>query len=345
MEYKSPEHNSKPVSESPSVSPNLPAAKESPVPAKQLKKQHQRFCLKWDKYQANLTHVFDQLLQNELFVDVTLACDGRTIKAHRIVLSACSPYFHALFLDNPCQHPTIILRDIEWPELRAAIEFMYKGEVNVFQEQIGPLLRVAEMLKIRGLTEIGDVEVGDELLTDARARDIVDETVSSLMLDNLADIMAIESKKCDVPPKAESDCGAESSSKEAAIDLKSQRGRSWTPPPSMEKRMKTTAAVEDDAVANNFPTPNWIANKEERNAVATAEQRASMPAANVRPASEGPSLGSMNIDDLEIKPEIAEMIREEEKVKYENSYTILYVPSWLGKFYVESSSRNRVNVA
>lgn len=321
MDSKSPEHNNfKPASVSPSASPNLPTAKEPAAPSKQLKKLHQRFCLKWDKYQTNLTHVFDQLLQNELFVDVTLACDGRTMKAHKIVLSACSPYFQALFLDNPCQHPTIILRDIEWPELRAAIEFIYKGEVNVFQEQIGPLLRVAEMLKIRGLTEIGDVEVGNEMLSEARARDIVDETVSSLMLENLADIMAIESKKCVPVTKAESDCGAESGSKEPSIDLKNQRGRSWTPPPSMEKRRKTTVGASDDnTMSNNFSTPNWNVGEEDRSSVASStanEQRAAAisSSTNVRPINDGPSLSAMNIDDLEIKPEIAEMIREEEKV-------------------------------
>lgn len=114
----------------------------------------QQFCLRWNNYQTNLTNVFDQLLQSESFVDVTLACDGHSVKAHKMVLSACSPYFQALFFDNPCQHPIVIMKDIKWPELKAAVEFMYKGEINVSQEQIGPLLKVAESLKIRGLADV-----------------------------------------------------------------------------------------------------------------------------------------------------------------------------------------------
>ncbi|KAI4502723.1 hypothetical protein M0802_001767 [Mischocyttarus mexicanus] len=114
----------------------------------------QQFCLRWNNYQSNLTNVFDQLLQSESFVDVTLACDGHSVKAHKMVLSACSPYFQALFFENPCQHPIVIMKDIKWPELKAAVEFMYKGEINVSQEQIGPLLKVAENLKIRGLADV-----------------------------------------------------------------------------------------------------------------------------------------------------------------------------------------------
>lgn len=98
--------------------------------------------------------MFDQLLQSEAFVDVTLACDGHSVKAHKMVLSACSPFFQTLFFDNPCSHPIVILKDISWDELKAVVEFMYRGEINVSQEQLAPLLKVAEMLKIRGLADV-----------------------------------------------------------------------------------------------------------------------------------------------------------------------------------------------
>lgn len=104
----------------------------------------------------NLMNVFDQLLHSEQFVDVTLACEGSLIKAHKMVLSACSPYFQAIFADNPCQHPVVIMKDIRLNELKAIVEFMYKGEINVVQDQIGPLLRVAETLKIRGLADVSE---------------------------------------------------------------------------------------------------------------------------------------------------------------------------------------------
>ncbi|KNC29869.1 Protein bric-a-brac 1 [Lucilia cuprina] len=130
----------------------------------------QQFCLRWNNYQSNLTSVFDQLLQNEAFVDVTLACDGRSIKAHKMVLSACSPYFQTLFSTTPCTHPIVIMRDVNWFELKSIVDFMYKGEINVSQEQIGPLLRIAEMLKVRGLADVSNIG-GSSAHISARAQE------------------------------------------------------------------------------------------------------------------------------------------------------------------------------
>lgn len=154
LQNRSPSPHTPPLSKAP-LKPIINDNKASSNP--------QQFCLRWNNYQSNLTNVFDQLLQNESFVDVTLACDGNSIKAHKMVLSACSPYFQSLFFDNPCQHPIVIMRDVKWPELTAVVEFMYKGEINVRQEQIAPLLRVAEMLKIRGLADVkSDLDLNSE---------------------------------------------------------------------------------------------------------------------------------------------------------------------------------------
>ncbi|GAB6028200.1 hypothetical protein CHUAL_002398 [Chamberlinius hualienensis] len=114
----------------------------------------QQFCLKWNNHQLNMLSVFDHLLQSEAFVDVTLACEGSSLKAHKMVLSACSPYFQNLFMENPCQHPIVILKDIQYNDMKSIIDFMYKGEVNVSQEQLSALLKTADTLKVKGLAEV-----------------------------------------------------------------------------------------------------------------------------------------------------------------------------------------------
>jgi hypothetical protein len=44
----------------------------------------QHYCLRWNNYQSNMTSVFHQLLQTEAFVDVTLACNEASLKAHKV---------------------------------------------------------------------------------------------------------------------------------------------------------------------------------------------------------------------------------------------------------------------
>ena len=57
----------------------------------------QQFCLRWNNFQANIVSSFETLLDREEFVDVTLTAEGKSLKAHRVLLSACSPYFRDLF--------------------------------------------------------------------------------------------------------------------------------------------------------------------------------------------------------------------------------------------------------
>lgn len=112
----------------------------------------QRFCVRWNSYKSNLQTAFPKLLTSEHFVDVTLACEKQYIKCHKIVLSACSAYFESLLVNNPCQHPIIFMKDVQFWEIKALVEFMYKGEVNVSQNQLDSLLKSAESLQIRGLS-------------------------------------------------------------------------------------------------------------------------------------------------------------------------------------------------
>lgn len=53
----------------------------------------QQFCLRWNNHQSTLISVFDTLLENGTLVDCTLAAEGKFLKAHKVVLCACSPYF------------------------------------------------------------------------------------------------------------------------------------------------------------------------------------------------------------------------------------------------------------
>ena len=116
----------------------------------------QQYCLRWNNHQHNLLSVFEDLLHHEAFVDVTLACDGLQLKAHKMVLSACSPYFQSMLYGTPDRHPIVFLRDVRYHEMKALLEFMYRGEVSVDQDNLTSLLKVAEGLKIKGLADVNE---------------------------------------------------------------------------------------------------------------------------------------------------------------------------------------------
>ncbi|XP_071439288.1 zinc finger protein 37-like [Hetaerina americana] len=121
----------------------------------------EHYCLRWNNHQSNLLGVFSQLLQDEALVDVTLACEGHSLRAHKVVLSACSAYFHGLFAAHPDRHPIVILQDAKFSELRTLVDFMYRGEVNVEYGRLSGLLRTAESLKVKGLAETTESSRGE----------------------------------------------------------------------------------------------------------------------------------------------------------------------------------------
>lgn len=63
------------------------------------------FALCWNNFQDNIATGFQNLYDRGDLVDVTLACDGKLLQAHKIVLAICSPYFQEIFVSNPCKHP------------------------------------------------------------------------------------------------------------------------------------------------------------------------------------------------------------------------------------------------
>lgn len=97
------------------------------------------------------------LLDNEELTDVTIAVEGRLLKAHKMVLSMCSNYFREIFQSNPCQHPVIFMKDVSYLVVSDLLQFMYQGEVQVPQEMLSLFIKTAESLQVKGL--MGDTNV------------------------------------------------------------------------------------------------------------------------------------------------------------------------------------------
>ena len=90
----------------------------------------EKFCLKWNDFEGNVSNAFRELREEKDFFDVTLACDDEQIQAHKVIVSACSPFFRNVLRRNPHQHPLLYLKGIQKRELQAILNFMYHGEVR-----------------------------------------------------------------------------------------------------------------------------------------------------------------------------------------------------------------------
>ena len=113
----------------------------------------EKFCLKWNDFESNISSSFKSLREDNDYMDVTLACEQDQISAHKVVLSACSSFFKTILKRNPHQHPLLYLRGISYSNIESLINFMYYGEVSIAQEELNSFLAVAEELQVKGLTQ------------------------------------------------------------------------------------------------------------------------------------------------------------------------------------------------
>jgi len=113
----------------------------------------EKFCLKWNDFESNISLAFRDIREEKDFFDCTLSCGARQVQAHKIILAACSPFFRTTLRQNPHQHPLLYLKGVEFSDLQAVLTFMYHGEVNVAQDQLNSFLSVAEDLQVKGLTQ------------------------------------------------------------------------------------------------------------------------------------------------------------------------------------------------
>ena len=116
---------------------------------------HQQYNLTWHTYTDHLKDVFKEIMESDDFVDVTLISDDKKqSKAHRNILSACSPIFRDILqVSTKNNHPVIYLRGIQHSDMESILQFIYLGQTSIDQDRIDDFLLTAKDLEIR---ELGD---------------------------------------------------------------------------------------------------------------------------------------------------------------------------------------------
>merc|ERR1712133_59695 len=119
----------------------------------------EKFSLKWNDFNYNVSKSFSLFRNEEYLQDVTLVTDdNKQVSTHKLVLSASSEYFKNIFQSNKHSHPLLCLEGISSSDLEHILDFIYNGEVNIYQENLDRFLEVAQRFKLEGLLSDQDPE-------------------------------------------------------------------------------------------------------------------------------------------------------------------------------------------
>ena len=116
----------------------------------------EKYNLTWQSFHSHVETFMKDLFSSTHFTDVTLVSeDMRKVKAHRNVLSACSPVFkELLLLDETNNQSIIFLKGVKYEELEAILQFIYLGQATFHEERVSKFLEAASSLEIKDLSQI-----------------------------------------------------------------------------------------------------------------------------------------------------------------------------------------------
>ena len=114
----------------------------------------EKFCLKWNDFSSNVSKSFGLFKTADYLHDVTLVSDDhKQFSAHKLVLSACSEYFRTIFKNNANKnvHPLLCLDGISSADLDNIVEYIYNGEIQIYQDNLDRFLTIAQRFRLEGL--------------------------------------------------------------------------------------------------------------------------------------------------------------------------------------------------
>ena len=112
----------------------------------------EKFSLKWNDFQSNWNKAINNLHKDTDFADVTLISDDKVkFSAHKILLSNSSNMFKFILKGTNQNSSLLFLGGVSSINLGFILEYIYQGEVNLYEEQVESFLESAQGLEIEGL--------------------------------------------------------------------------------------------------------------------------------------------------------------------------------------------------
>ena len=138
----------------------------------------EKFSLKWNDFHSNVSSSFSSLRNEDYLQDVTLVSDDdHHVSAHKLVLSACSDYFKNIFKKSKHANPLLCLDGITSNDIANVLDFVYNGEVHIYQEDLDHFLVIAQKLRLRGLLSSEDTLASE--LKDEPSKENINDVIFS----------------------------------------------------------------------------------------------------------------------------------------------------------------------
>ena len=113
----------------------------------------EKFTLRWNDFENNVTESFATLREEADFFDVTLVTEDLVqLFAHKVVLSSCSSVFKQLLKSSSHPHPVLFLRGVRSKALEYILDFIYSGKIDIFQDHLNDFLELGQDLKLKGVS-------------------------------------------------------------------------------------------------------------------------------------------------------------------------------------------------
>ena len=155
----------------------------------------EKFCLKWNNFNSNITKSLSNLRNEEDFYDVTLVGDDyKQISAHKVILSSCSEYFKQILKQNKHAHPLLCLEGINFNELSSILDYIYYGEISIFQDDLNRFLSIAQRLKLEGLMKEDNNYKGEDPVKDYVVKETENRKIDNDEILEYADVKTFDKK-------------------------------------------------------------------------------------------------------------------------------------------------------
>ena len=127
-----------------------------------------------DNFMERHVKFYKKIREEEDMFDVSIACDGGEVRAHKLIMSASSPLFKRIIKSSNHPDPYIYLKDLHPQDLTSILNFVYTGETKVEANSIQRFMSSASDLQISGLVSEEPPEALEKVETE-----LVEEAVKT----------------------------------------------------------------------------------------------------------------------------------------------------------------------